>query len=188
MGLPMTAESDPLYERLLVLRCQAGDEQAFAEMIRSYDPRLRYFLLKLLADRHAAEDAAQDVWLDVYRGLVRLREPGAFRAWLYRLARDRALRKLRATRPTHVLLENDDVAVTEESDERFSKEDAEQIHAALDTLSPEHREVLVLRFIEDLSYDEIEAITGCRPGTVKSRIHYAKQMLRRAIEKETNHD
>jgi RNA polymerase sigma-70 factor (ECF subfamily) len=184
----MTAESDRLYERLLVLRCQAGDEQAFAEIVRAYDQRLRYFLLKLLANPEAAEDAAQDVWLDVYRGMVRLREPGAFRAWLYRLARDRAFRQLRKTRPLQALQGETDIAITDEEGEGFSKEDAEQIHRALDTLSPEHREVLVLRFIEDLSYDEIGRITGCRPGTVKSRIHYAKQMLRRATGKETNHD
>jgi RNA polymerase sigma-70 factor (ECF subfamily) len=181
----MTAASDDLYERLLVLRCQAGDEQAFGEMVRSYALRLRYFLLKLLADPHAAEDAMQDVWLDVHRGLPRLRDPDAFRAWLYRLARDRAFRRLRAKRPTQVPIEIDAIAIAEERDERFSKENAEQIHVALDTLSPEHREVLVLRFIEDLSYDEIGMITGCRPGTVKSRIHYAKEMLRRAIDKET---
>jgi RNA polymerase sigma-70 factor (ECF subfamily) len=184
----MTAESDRLYERLLVLRCQAGDEQAFAEIVRAYDPRLRYFLLKLLANPEAAEDAAQDVWLDVYRGLVRLREPKAFRAWLYRLARDRAFRQLRKTHPMQALLDDSNIAIAEDSDEGFSKEDAEQIHRALDTLSPEHREVLVLRFIEDLSYDEIGRITGCRPGTVKSRIHYAKQTLRRATGKETKHD
>ena len=86
------------------------------------------------------------------------------------------------------LFEDCDIAALEESEEGFSTEDAEQIHRALDTLSPEHREVLVLRFIEDLSYDEIGSITGCRPGTVKSRIHYAKQMLRRATGKETKHD
>jgi RNA polymerase sigma-70 factor (ECF subfamily) len=183
MGSMMTVPSERLYERLLVLRCQARDEQAFAELIRGYDSRLRYFLLKLLGDAHAAEDAAQDVWLDVYRGLVRLRDPAAFRAWLYRLARDRAFRRLRATRPMQVALQVNDIAISDETDESFSREEAEQIHVALDKLSPEHREVLVLRFIDDLSYEEIGTVTGCRPGTVKSRIHYAKQVLRRTIDK-----
>ena len=59
--------------------------------------------------------------------------------------------------------------------------DAQQIHHGLDVLSPEHREVLVLRFLEDLSYHDIAAVTGCELGTVKSRIHYAKLMLRQAI-------
>src|SRR5262249_41657385 len=144
MDFAMTAESNHLYERLLVVRCQAGDEQAFAEIIRTYDQRLRYFLLKLLADRHAAEDAAQDVWLDVYRGLVRLREPEAFRAWLYRLARDRAFRKLRQTRPVQTLVETSDIPSTEESDEEVSAEDAKRIHAAPHTLSPEPRQTLLL--------------------------------------------
>jgi RNA polymerase sigma-70 factor (ECF subfamily) len=183
----MTDLPDRLQERVLVIRCQAGDEQAFAEIVHTYGPRLRYFLLKLLTNPHAAEDAAQDVWLDVYRGLVRLREPDAFRTWLYRLARDRAFRLLRKTWPVQTLVEDSDIPCSEESEE-FTREDAERIHAALNTLSPEHREVLVLRFIDDLSYEEIGRVTGCRPGTVKSRLHYAKQMLRRATEQETDHD
>src|SRR5215472_4341227 len=95
----MTETTDRLYERVLVLRCQAGDEAAFAEIVERYQPRLRYYLRKMLRDVQGAEDALQDVWLSVFRALPRLVDVGAFRAWLYRIARDRALREFRIRRP-----------------------------------------------------------------------------------------
>src|SRR5688500_13895608 len=86
---------DRLYERLLVLRCQTGDEAAFTEIVARYTPRLRVYLRQMLGDAHAADDALQDVWLDVLRAVGRLQDAGAFAAWLYRIARDRAYRLLR---------------------------------------------------------------------------------------------
>jgi RNA polymerase sigma-70 factor (ECF subfamily) len=169
-------------ESVLVLRCQAGDEEAFEEIISTYSPRLRYFVLKLLGGCEAVEDIVQEVWLDVYRGLARLRRPDSFRAWLYRIARVRAARVLRTSRPRCASLFDERLADTASESEQFTAEDAERIHAALDRLSTEHREVLLLRFIEDLSYDDIAQITGSRVGTVKSRIHHAKRLLRRQVE------
>src|SRR5438105_1927397 len=136
----MTDPTDRLYERLLVVRCQTGDEAAFAELVERYQPRLRYYLRKMLREAHAAEDALQDVWLDVFRAVPRLADAGAFRAWLYRIARDRALRQLRKRRPPCQPLHEGDLwhAGTEEAD--FSAEDAEHIHTALDGLAAEHRE------------------------------------------------
>ena len=75
-----------------------------------------------------------------------------------------------------------DAAATNDGD--FSPEDAARIHAALDRLAAEHREVLVLRFLEEMTYDQIARVVGCQLGTVRSRLHYAKQALRRAIEKD----
>src|SRR6516165_12399485 len=95
----MTDAADRLYERVLVLRCQARDEAAFEEVVARYTPRLRYFLRKMLGRPEATEDALQEVWLDAFRGITRLNEPGAFPAWVYRIARDRAFRELRRRRP-----------------------------------------------------------------------------------------
>ena len=72
--------------------------------------------------------------------------------------------------------------IAEKEDDTFSAEDAKRIHAALDRLEPAQREVLVLRFLEELSYDEIGQIVDCPLGTVRSRIHYAKAALRRLLE------
>jgi RNA polymerase sigma-70 factor (ECF subfamily) len=178
--------ADRLYERVLVLRCQAGDEAAFAELVGRYGPRLSYYLGKLLGPGGAAEDALQEVWFDVFRSVPRLADAGAFPAWLYRLARDRALRELRRRRPPHRPVDEADVAADEGGD--FSAEDAARVHAALDELPPEHREVLVLRFLEGMSYDDVARVTGCPLGTVRSRLHYAKRALRHILERKDGHD
>jgi RNA polymerase sigma-70 factor (ECF subfamily) len=176
----MADQTERLYERVLVLRCQAGNEPAFAELVERYAPRLRYYLRKMLGDAHAAEDALQDVWLDVLRALPRLLDAGAFAAWLYRIARDRACRVTRRQRKDRPLVEADVPA--EEDREEFSAADAEAVHQALDELPPEHREVLVLRFLEEMSYEDIARVAGCELGTVRSRLHYAKRGLRRALQ------
>src|SRR5436305_674956 len=96
----MTDAADRLYERLLVLRCQAGDDAAFAELVGRYGPRLAYYLRKMLGPD--ADDALQEVWLDVVRGVGRLADPGAFPAWLYPVARARVLRVRRLTIATFI--------------------------------------------------------------------------------------
>src|SRR4051794_8548449 len=88
-------DHDSLYESLLVLRCQAGDEAAFVELVERYHTPLRRFLAEMLRDAHATEDALQDVWLDAFRGVARLRDLKAFPAWLFRIARNRAYGLLR---------------------------------------------------------------------------------------------
>jgi RNA polymerase sigma-70 factor (ECF subfamily) len=183
----MTTPPDQLRELVLVLRCQAADPDAFAEIVNRYGPRLRYYLLKLLGHPEAAVDASQEVWLDVYRGIARLRRPESFRTWLYRVARDRAARVLRQSRSRPRTVGDDQLADAEVVED-FTAEDAARIHSALDRLSAEHREVLVLRFMDDLSYEEISQVIGCHLGTVKSRIHHAKRLLRRAMEELGDHE
>jgi RNA polymerase sigma-70 factor (ECF subfamily) len=180
----MTDQAELIYERLLVVRAQTGDEAAFAELVERFSPRLRYFLRKLLASTTDAEDALQDVWLDVFRSLPRLADPQALVAWLYRIARDRAFGRLRKSRRVEQQLDEVRVVDTTAADEGdFSPEDAARIHAALDELPTEQREVLVLRFLEDMSYEQIAGVVGCQLGTVRSRIHYAKRALRKVLEK-----
>ena len=178
----MTDQAELIYERLLVVRAQAGDDAAFAELVERYSPRLRYFLLKLLSSADSADDALQDVWLDVLRNLPRLVDPQALRAWLYRIARDRAFGRLRKARRDEQPLDESQIVDTTANEGEFSPEDAAQIHAALDRLPAEQREVLVLRFLEEMSYEEIARVVGCQLGTVRSRIHYGKRALRKALD------
>src|SRR5688572_3677787 len=91
----MTESLEQIYDSMLVVRCQAGDEAAFEELVTRYAPRLRYFLRKLLGNTESAEDCLQEVWLAAFRGLAKLADAQALRAWLYRIARDRAFAVLR---------------------------------------------------------------------------------------------
>jgi RNA polymerase sigma-70 factor (ECF subfamily) len=176
--------ADRIYERLLVVRCQTGDEAAFGELVGRYGSRIHYFLRKMVGP--SAEDVAQDVWFDVYRGVPRLADPAAFPAWLYRVARDRAYRLIRRRRPATRSID-EAAGVAADAEVTFAAEEAAAVHAALDELAPEHREVLVLRFLEDMGYDEIARVVGCPVGTVRSRLHYAKAALAAVIERADRH-
>jgi RNA polymerase sigma-70 factor (ECF subfamily) len=171
----------PLHLQVLVVRCQLGDQEAFAELVARCRPRLCGFLRKMLRDPHSVDDIAQEVWLDVFQGLPRLVEPAAFLPWLYRIAHNQVYR-LRRRRPVPVSLK-DEADVAGDSDEVvFSAEEAQAVHAALDQLSEQYREVLLLRFMEQMSYEDIAGVVDCAMGTVRSRIHNGKAALRRIIE------
>ena len=181
----MSDEAERLVERLLVLRCQTGDEDAYRELVVRFGPRLRYFLRKLVGRIDRADDLAQEVWIDVLRQLPRLKDAGAFTTWLYRIAHGKAM--LDGRRNGRAPATVPDVEwIADKEDESFSAEDAAQIHAALDRLEPVQREVLVLRFLEELSYEEIGEIVECPLGTVRSRIHYAKSALQRILKNDNN--
>jgi RNA polymerase sigma-70 factor, ECF subfamily len=177
----MTDAAEQLHERLLVLRCQAGDENAFAELVARYHRRLRFYLRRVLPRPDHAEDVLQEVWLAAYRALSQLADPAALAAWLYRIARDKASVEWRK-RPLECLLDEANLVEEPAQEHEFRGEDAQEIHVALDRLGLEQREILVLRFLEDMTYEQIAQVTGCPLGTVRSRLHYAKSALRRAIE------
>jgi RNA polymerase sigma-70 factor, ECF subfamily len=182
----MTGDTERIYEQILVLRCQAGDEGAFEELVGRYSPRLRYYLGKMLGVT-SADDILQDVWLDAVKSITRLAQPAAFSTWLYRIARDRAFRELRKRRVRPRSIQDADFIDDTIEEDAFSAEDSQQIHKLLDQLAPEHREVLVLRFLENMTYEEITRVTGSQLGTVKSRIHYAKRAMRLAMERTNSH-
>lgn len=180
----MSDESERLYERVLVVRCQTGDHEAYRELFERFGPRLRYFLRKLVARADRADDLVQEVWLDVFRQLPRLEDAGAFIPWIYRIARGKAALELRRNGQIEPAAADVTQIAAPEDEPDFPAENAARIHAALDRIAADQREVLVLRFLEDLSYEQIGRIVGCPLGTVRSRIHYAKQALERALEQQ----
>jgi RNA polymerase sigma-70 factor (ECF subfamily) len=176
----LTHDVRELEERLTILLAQRGDRDAFRRLMDAYDPRLLYFVRRILGDADGALDVLQSVWLTVHRRLGDLQAPRAFRVWVYRIAHDLAVTELRRRTRRPVLFE--ELPVEQAGDEDTSFEDAELVHAALLGLSVDHRRVLTLRFLEDMTIEEIAAVLGCGPGTVKSRLHYARAALRRRIQ------
>jgi len=177
------------HERMLVVAAQARDPAAFRELVTRYERRLVYYIRRMLGEGTDAFDVMQDVWLLVFKRLGSLEAPEAFRVWLYRIAHDVTVSHLRKRSRQPKSLD-DEVAATEELDawdEFEALQNAELVHRALEQLSPPHREVLTLRFLEGLNLGEIADVVGCGIGTVKSRLHYAKRSLRRQIER-TSHD
>src|SRR5262245_37052250 len=148
----MTDIADRLYEKVLVLRAQLEDASAFAELVERYHARLLFYLAKMLGETHRAEDVLQEVWLDAWRGMPRLADSGAWRAWLYRIARDRANRELRKRR---LSLEPMDEIVAPAEDEELSAEELTLVRAAIDKLPAEQREVVLFKYVEGMTYEEI---------------------------------
>ena len=174
--------SNQLIEQVLVLRCQIGDKDALAELINRYQAPLRYFISRLSANSEMAEDIFQDTWLTVIRRIHSLKKLDAFSIWLYRIARNKVYQQLRRKKMLSKLDEKIIVPNNTE-DDVFSPEDAVKIHRCLKELLPEYREVLMLRFLEQMSYKQISEVTNCSLGTVKSRIYYAKLALKKEMEK-----
>jgi RNA polymerase sigma-70 factor (ECF subfamily) len=165
-------------------RARRGDGVAFRTLVEAYDRRLLYFVRRLLGDSEEAFDVVQQIWLHVHRHLRSLRTPRAFRVWLYRIAHDRAVSELRRQRRP-ISIDTPPLGEIPEPDPaRASFETAESVHTALDKLSTDHRRVLTLHFLEGLAVDEIAEVLRCPEGTVKSRLHYAREALRREIERQ----
>ncbi len=178
----MTLDGAPRHSELrlhfLVLRCQAGDEQAFGQLIDWFADRTLRYLEGLVGPD--AEDVQQDVWLAVYRGIRALHDPRAFRTWLFRTTRHHAIDFLRRRKRELRLLELAAVETAEPDEPEEDSDmliDREVLHAAIEGLSPAQREVLLLRFRDDLSYAEIASVVGCPIGTVRTRLHHAKRKL-----------
>ncbi len=172
--------------RTLVSRAQQGDRRAFEALFQQFQPRLRYYVRRLNGSTHHADDILQNVWLKVIGKIGSLNDPQAFVAWLYTIARHEVYGQGRIRDPFVELTDEHLERVAGEGEVTFDAEDATRIHQALARLKPRHREILTLSFLEALSHKEIGQVLGVYPGTLRSRIFYAKQALRQELEK--NHE
>lgn len=178
-------------ERELIRRAGQGDQEAFRQLVETYQaPAYRLALRMCGGDAALAEDAAQEAFLAAWRGLPRFRGDSRFSTWLYRLTTNAAIDWLRREKRHRGM---DDVTELELPDDGPSPQDqAEQaetqqtVRRALGQLSEEHRQVLLLRYMQELDYAEIAAALEISEGTVKSRISRAKMRLRELLDGSGN--
>jgi RNA polymerase sigma-70 factor (ECF subfamily) len=175
------ASPPDILDDVLVTRVQMGDLSAAERLVERYQQPLRYFLIRLLDSRERAEEVLQEVWMAVFRRIRRLRSNQAFSPWVYRIARNRAYDMIRKTRRVEPMPE--ELPGPSDDDEEFTAEDAAAVHECIGELATPHREVLLLRFLEEMSYEQIANVTSCSVGTVKSRLHHAKLLLRQKMER-----
>ena len=169
-------------DRSLIERAQQGDEEAFAVVALAMVERLHALAYRILRDVELAEDATQQALVAVWRNLPRLRDPGQFDAWSYRLLVHACYDEGRRTRrwSPHVrLLPTDD---SPDSDGLGSVVDRDQLERGFGRLSLDHRAVVVLHHYLDLPLDEVAAVLGVPIGTVRSRMHHALRAMRAALE------
>jgi RNA polymerase sigma-70 factor (ECF subfamily) len=180
---------DSLDGGLLVLRCQRGDPEAFREVVNRWEPRLYYYLRRVLADDSAVWDVLQETWLAVFRDVRTLGDVRKFPAWLYRVSRAKAVDSMRKQNRYVEAPEEPEVDCVEDGSAiLMADEEAQLVHEQLGKLSVIHREVLTLRFLEDFSSKEISEILRVSEGTVRSRLHYAKKNLSQFLREAKHED
>lgn len=180
-------------ERELIAAAKRGSERAFEQLVRANEKKVYTLCLRMCGDPADAEEAAQEAFLAAWKGLPTFRGDSAFSTWLHRLAANACIDLLRRTRRTRAELSLDDELAAEPVDERASpqrelerREQREAVQRGLAALPDEHRTVLVLREVEQLSYAEIAEATGLELGTVKSRISRARAQLRNYLLSQGN--
>jgi RNA polymerase sigma-70 factor (ECF subfamily) len=162
-------------DELLVIRCQLGERDAFAELVHAWHVPVWTFVRRML-DAERADDVAQEVWVAVLRGLPRLAGPDRFAPWLFTIARRAVLNRLRHEyKVTETPAGPADTPVEDLADEVADRTD---LIAALASLPAPEREILILFYLEDLSLDDCAQICEIPSGTAKSRLHRARRLLR----------
>lgn len=166
-----------------IARAQRGEVAAFSELVARYQDRIYRFLMRMTRSQEDAREMTQETFLNAYQALSRWRPDARLSTWLFRIARNQALDRLR--RAQHVeFVALDDAQIehipastpTPEASLQ-ARQRIEALEAALARLSVEHREILLLRDIEEMPYEDIATVLGINLGTVKSRIARARTGL-----------
>jgi len=180
-----SCDGTPMNELHLIESFRSGDEFAFVGLYNRFKGPVYAFCYKMLLDRDAAQDVMQETFLRVYENRDRLMKSSAFKSWLFTIARNQCLNALRRS-GRHVGLEADSPDSPVIADTPFTEmEKSEQIRFVtrfLESLSPEYREVIVLREYQNLSYEEIAAVTRSTISAVKSRLFKARRKLAKNME------
>lgn len=195
---PVTIPLDPSESRFIE-RLRGRDERAFNDLVQRYEQRVYRLVFRMLGRRDEAEDMVQEVFVQVFKAVESFRGDSKLSTWIYRIAinlcknrtkylsrrRSEAQDELERMSEWRSLHEGRGITVGETSrpDQVVQGYQLETIvRLSIAQLDADFREVLILRDIEDLPYEEIMEITGLPEGTVKSRIHRARTMLKQRIE------
>lgn len=181
-------------ERDLVLAAKNGDRAAFKTLAERYYGRIHRMLTSLTRNEDTALDLTQETFVRAIQALPDFNMTSSFYTWIYRIARNLALDRFRRKKTAgHQSEYNDGVGQTtaaglgqtvplEPSRAVAAQESLDVVRAALDELRPEYREIILLREVEDMSYEEISETLGLKMGTVMSRLFQARMKLREILE------
>jgi RNA polymerase sigma-70 factor (ECF subfamily) len=191
-----------LLERLLIRRLQQRDEVAFAEIVRLYQHKVFSLIYRMIGNHEEAEDLAQEVFVTVFKSIDSFRGDSKFSTWLYRVAANHCKNRIkylsRRSRttgagldgvPEHAMEDAGSAPLQSHIDAPDKILEGLQLEKllsqAIADLDEDHRLLIVLRDVEELSYQEIAEITGLNEGTVKSRLHRARMAIKEHIERHT---
>ncbi|HVS62487.1 MAG TPA: sigma-70 family RNA polymerase sigma factor [Thermoanaerobaculia bacterium] len=191
LSAPLEAPSSGQFERDLVARHRRGDPEAFDEYYQMFAGLIYNLTLRQCGDPEAASDLSQEVLIRVYRSLGRFKGHSTLKTWTYRVCINLCRSKLGRRRLVTLPLERDDGSLRDVPDEgpgpearAISRSERDLLSAALPKLDLAFREAVVLRDLEDLSYQEIAEVLGVPIGTVRSRIARGRDQLRHLMAGE----
>jgi RNA polymerase sigma-70 factor (ECF subfamily) len=188
-------------ERLLIGRLKQRDEQAFNEIVRLYGDKVFSLVYRMIGSRSEAEDIAQEVFVTVFKTVDSFRGEAKFSTWLLRIAANHSKNRIKylARRPTDLGgLDDAGEGATidrgmppvqshiEGPDTLMEAAELEKLMGeAIAALDEDHRLLIILRDVQELSYEEIAEITGLPEGTIKSRLHRARMAIKEFLDKKT---
>ncbi len=189
--------NDPDFE--LVKAAKKGDQEAFSELVEKYSHQVFALCIKILNDYGEAEDLTQEVFLKVYKNIKKFKGKSKFSTWLYQITLNAAINRVNYLKKRHhydissinvtsVRGGDEDYGIDLADPSRTSEDDVigketyQIILKAINELPEEFRVVILLRDVEEKSYQEIAEILNVPEGTVKSRIHRAREILKKKLE------
>jgi RNA polymerase sigma-70 factor (ECF subfamily) len=181
----MAGQADEL---ALIDQSMHGDHAAFAQLMERYAGAVFNLAYRMLGDAQEAEDASQEIFLRAYTNLPRFDQARKFSTWLLSIGSNYCIDRLRRRRFAWLTLDDTALSVpsTSRGPERsaIEREERAAVQRALQQLAPAYREIAVLRYWHDLSYEEIIQATGLPESTIKTRLHRARRMLAEALRSE----
>lgn len=168
----------------LVVAVRSGDLDAFTRLVRRYRDRHMRFAVRMLGDRFDADDALQSAWLRVFRHLGQCADPRRFATWAYSIVANecRSLAFRRGRRERRMVSDDAVIAAAQGPDAFEQRLAREEIENALATLDVDQREAFVMKYVDELSYDEMAEITGAGISALKMRVKRACERLRELLE------
>ena len=195
----MTGQAEPTADDVLVGEFIAGNDAAFTQLVTRYKDPIINYINTMVGNYDIAADLAQETFLRVYQNIGRYNSLYQFSTWIYRIATNLAIDEIRyRKRRGQVFYRNvwenqvDGAAEEREfalrdsgrgpGDEMLRKESGQVVGDAIRSLPPKYRTAFVMKEVQELPYDEIARILKTSPGTIKSRLHRARELLQRKLE------
>jgi RNA polymerase sigma-70 factor (ECF subfamily) len=177
----MNDETERALDGYLIALVQGGSREAFDGLVRRWTPKLLRYATRVLGRPEASRDIVQETWVAAIRGMKKLDDPSRFAAWIYAIAHRKCIDGIRLNQRQRRLIETieHEAAVASSGGERRpDPDDRADLATAISRLSQEQREVVHLFYGEDLSIEDIASILAVPAGTVKSRLHHARELLK----------
>lgn len=193
---PISAKDEAFAsDRVLLSKLRRGDTSAFEQLVKLHQDRVYDFCVRMLNDREEAFDLTQEIFLSIHQNVDKFRADAKLSTWIFRISRNHCLNRLKYLKrrgrgrseefgETNERDISESMGGSQAPDEVVTKKRERQlVHQAIEELDEEQRSLVVLRDVEGLSYDEIMEITELPEGTVKSRLHRAREKLAGILER-----